>query len=177
MRTEVNRLTWGISISAVVLALLVSAAQAQTNYAVDWWTADGGGGRSTGGVYSVSGTIGQADTGEMSDGAFALSVGFWGVVAAIQTPGAPRLSVVLTNGAVIVSWPGPAEGWVLDEVAVLVAVPRSNAWTQVTIPHSTNATPIQVTVPPPVTGNKFYRLRKLLPVAQALNAMKKHRQQ
>jgi hypothetical protein len=142
-------------------ALAVSSAQAQTNYILDWWTVDGGGGTSTGGVYAVSGSIGQPDAGEMSGGAFTLLGGFWGLVAAIQTPGAPLLSVVLTNGTVTVSWARPAEGWVLGEVASLVAAPASNAWTQVSIPYQTNATQIQITVPPPLTGKMFYRLRKL----------------
>lgn len=150
----------GIGLAVLLLALAVFAGEAQ-DYAVGWWTVDGGGGTSTGGVYSVSGTIGQPDTGEMRGGTFTVVGGFWGVVAAIQTPGAPLLSVVLTNGGVTVSWPGPAEGWVLDEVASLVDAPASNAWTQVAIPYVTNGTQIQVTVPPPVTGNKFFRLRKL----------------
>jgi len=147
-------------LAVLLLALAVFTGDAQ-DYAIDWWTVDGGGGTSTGGVYALSGTIGQPDAGEMSCGSFTLVGGFWGVVAAIQTPGAPWLSVVLTNGSVIVSWPRPAEGWVLDEVVSLVAAPGSNGWTQVAMPYVTNATQIQVTVPPPVTGNKFYRLRKL----------------
>jgi len=144
----------------LLLALAVFTADGQ-DYAIDWWTVDGGGGTSTGGVYAVSGTIGQPDAGELRGGTFGLVGGFWGVVAAIQTPGAPVLSVVLTNGAVTVSWPQPAEGWVLDEVDSLVAAPGSDGWTQVARPYVTNATQIQVSVPPPVTGNKFYRLRKL----------------
>ena len=150
----------GVGLAVVLVALAVFAADAQ-DYAIDWWTVDGGGGTSTGGVYSVSGTIGQPDAGEMSGGTFTLVGGFWGVVAAIQTPGAPLLSVLLTNGSVIVSWPRPAEGWVLDEVASLVTSPGSNDWTQVAMPYVTNATQIEVRMPPLVTGNKFYRLRKL----------------
>ena len=149
-----------VGLAVVLLALAVFAADAQ-DYAIEWWTVDGGGGTSTGGVYSVSGTIGQPDTGELRGGTFTLVGGFWGVVAAIQTPGGPLLSVVLTNGAVTVSWPRPAEGWVLDEVGSLVAAPGSNGWTQVAMPYVTNATQIQVTVPAPGTGNKFYRVRKL----------------
>ena len=149
-----------VGLAVVLVALAVFAADAQ-DYAIDWWTVDGGGGTSTGGVYSVSGTIGQPEAAEMSGGAFTLVGGCWGVVAAIQTPGAPLLSVVLTNGGVTVSWLRPAEGWVLDEVASLVAAPGSNGWTQVSMPYVTNATQIQITVPRPVTGNKFYRLRKL----------------
>jgi hypothetical protein len=58
-------------------------------YSIDWSTIDGGGGTSTGGVYSVTGTIGQPDAGKMSGGNFTLDGGFWGLVAAVQTPGAP----------------------------------------------------------------------------------------
>ena len=46
---------------------LPSSVAAQT-YALDWSTIDGGGGTSTGGVYAVSGTIGQPDAGRMSGG-------------------------------------------------------------------------------------------------------------
>ena len=36
------------------------------NFSLDWWTMDGGGGTSTGGVYSVTGTVGQPDAGPMA---------------------------------------------------------------------------------------------------------------
>ncbi|MCX6925718.1 MAG: hypothetical protein NT154_21275 [Verrucomicrobia bacterium] len=61
------------------------------NLTLNWFTVDGGGGTSTGGVYSVSGTIGQPDAGQMSRGNFTLTGGFWNVTAAVQTPGAPLL--------------------------------------------------------------------------------------
>jgi len=46
----------------------------------------------------------------MSGGSFTLVGGFWGIIAAVQTPGAPYLSVTRSNATVIVSWPKPAEG-------------------------------------------------------------------
>ena len=52
-------------------------------YSIDSQTIDGGGGTSTGGVYSLSGTIGQPDAGTMSGGNYSLAGGFWG---AISTP-------------------------------------------------------------------------------------------
>ena len=64
------------------VCVLATSALAQS-YSIDWFTIDGGGGTSTGGVYSVSGTIGQPDAGAMSGGSYALTGGFWG---AIQTP-------------------------------------------------------------------------------------------
>ncbi len=44
---------------------------------IDWYTVDGGGGTSTGGQFTLSGTIGQPDAGTMSGGSFTLLGGFW----------------------------------------------------------------------------------------------------
>src|SRR5205823_8159351 len=89
----------------LLLSLAASSVRAQS-YSIDWFTIDGGGGTSTGGVYSVSGTIGQPDAGHMSGGAYTLDGGFWGIIAAIQTPGAPTLRVVRTStNTVVVAWP------------------------------------------------------------------------
>ena len=70
------------------LSAQLSTAHAQ-QYSIDWSSIDGGGGTSTGGVYAVTGTIGQPDAGTLSGGAYTLQGGFWGVIAAVQTPGAP----------------------------------------------------------------------------------------
>src|SRR5712671_25761 len=81
------------------------AAQAQS-YSIDWFTIDGGGGTSTGGVFSVSGTIGQPDAGHMSGGNYTLDGGFWGIIAAVQTPGAPTLRIFrTTTNTVVLAWP------------------------------------------------------------------------
>jgi len=62
-----------------VLSVLacVGVAQAQP-FEISWWTIDGGGGVSSGGVYSIAGTIGQPDAGSvMTGGTFSVSGGFW----------------------------------------------------------------------------------------------------
>jgi hypothetical protein len=64
------------------------------SYSLAWSTIDGGGGTSTGGVYSVSGTIGQPDAGTMNSGDFSVTGGFWALYA-VQTPGAPWLTITL----------------------------------------------------------------------------------
>lgn len=138
------------------LALMVSTAQAQ-NFAIDWFTIDGGGGASSGGAYTLSGTIGQPDAGVMSGGNFTLQGGFWSVVAAIQNPEAPYLYVLQTNGAVTVYWERPASGFVLEHTPALTGSPPP--WTPVALPYQTNATHISITEPAPA-GNQFYRLRK-----------------
>ena len=136
-----------------LLALLAATSRAQ-NFTIDWFTIDGGGGTSTGGIYSVSGTIGQPDAGTMSGGTYSLVGGFWGVISAVQTPGAPFLSIERQPGAVRVYWLKPASGFVLDQ-----SLSVTGTWSQVSFPYTTNAADISISVNPP-TGDKFYRLRK-----------------
>ena len=140
-----------------ILLAVGPAAHAQP-YTLDWSTIDGGGGTSTGGVYSVSGTLGQPDAGIMSGGSYTLQGGFWGVIAAVQTTGAPWLTVMRTStNTVVVSWPLPATGWVLEATNAMPQV--SAPWPQLNPPYETNGTNLQFTEPLPA-GNKFYRLHK-----------------
>lgn len=59
-----------------VLAGAASSASAQP-FEIKWYTIDGGGGRSTGGTFAVSGTIGQPDAGDLTGGTFTIRGGFW----------------------------------------------------------------------------------------------------
>jgi hypothetical protein len=139
---------------AVALALACSACAGE--FSLDWWTLDGGGGTCTGGVYTVSGTIGQPDAGAMSGGNYTLQGGFWSLIAAVQTPGAPLLSVwrTATNTAVV-SWPSPSTGFALYQNTNL------NMTNWVSPPETVNddGTNRFIVVNPP-TGNRFYRLQK-----------------
>ena len=57
-------------------------AALQSGYELSWYTIDGGGTTfSTGGLYSLGGTIGQADAGVLSGGSYQLNGGFWGGAA------------------------------------------------------------------------------------------------
>ncbi len=118
---------------------------------------DGGGGTSTGGVYSVTGTIGQPDAGAMSGGNYTLQGGFWGLIAAVQTPGAPLLSIFrTTTNTVAVSWQSPSTGWNLQQNTNSIS---SANWSNVTSGIQDDGTNKTFVVHPP-TGNRFYRLRK-----------------
>lgn len=141
----------------LLIGLLLPSLGVAQSYSVDWFTIDGGGGLSTGGVYTVSGTIGQPDAGLMSGGNFTLQGGFWGVVSLIQTPGAPLLSITLTNRNVTISWPTPADGFLLEQTNRLTGLP--GLWPGVSSGYATNSTNISVTVPAS-PGNQYFRLRK-----------------
>jgi hypothetical protein len=141
---------------AVISALGIASASAQ--YSIDWYSVDGGGGTSSGGAYTLSGTIGQPDAGTMAGGGYTLSGGFWSVVA-LQTPGAPLLTVTRMGVDVVVSWPtADAAGFVLEEVSALTGNPVP--WLGPSpLVKTTNGNVISVTVPAPV-GMKYFRLRK-----------------
>ena len=59
----------GLPGSLVFAVLQVKAQQ----YSVDWSKVAGGGGTSTGGVYTTTGTIGQPDAGTLSGGNFTVA--------------------------------------------------------------------------------------------------------
>ena len=62
----------------VMLTVAGIAYAASTDFAIPWWTVDGGGGTSQGGDFALSGTIGQPDAGEvMTGGDYALVGGYW----------------------------------------------------------------------------------------------------
>jgi len=143
----------------LLLAALGAFTTLAADYSIDWFTIDGGGGTSTNGQYSLTGTIGQPDAGTMSGGTFTLQGGFWGVVAAVQTPGAPYLSVTNLGGSVLVSWPVPADGWLLERTNVLTGL--TGPWIPVALPYQTNGGLISVSFTnAPPAGNQFFRLRK-----------------
>ena len=130
-------------------------AQAQ-NYSIDWSTIDGGGGTSTGGTYSVTGTVGQPDVGQMAGGNYALAGGFWGLLAAVQTPGAPVLTLTrTTTNTVLVSWPASATGFNLQTNTTLATA----SWGSSAMTPADDGTNKFIIVNPPV-GNRFFRLVK-----------------
>ncbi|HEV2434435.1 MAG TPA: hypothetical protein VG077_00395 [Verrucomicrobiae bacterium] len=123
-------------------------------YSIDWYKVAGGGGTSTGGTYSVSGTIGQHDAGgPMTGGNYSLTGGFWALISVVQTPGLPNLVITHSGNTVTVSWPNTGR-YTLQQNSDL-ATPAG--WTAsgytITTANGTNS----ITITPP-TGNLFFRL-------------------
>ena len=145
-----------LTFATAVLLSQSALAQSGEGFDLSWATIAGGGGTCTNGQYSLTGTIGQPDAGVMTNGNFTLQGGFWSVVA-VQTPGAPYLSITNAAGLVTVSWPLPADGWVLEQTNRLPTV--AAPWPVVTAVCVTNATDIRVTLPA-TPGNQFFRLHR-----------------
>lgn len=122
------------------------------SYSIPWHTLDGGGGTSTGGVFSVRGTLGQTDAGgPMSGGHFSVTGGFWVLPQVVQTPDAPTLTVTPAGpGFATLSWTPATPGFVLQETVSLSPPNWTNAPSGATNP---------VTVPATFPA-KFYRLFK-----------------
>ena len=133
----------------ILISGLLLLASAMAQYTIDWHSLDSGGDASTGGVYSVSGTIGQPDVGEpMTGGTFSLTGGFWAIYA-VQTEGAPFLSIVISGPSeVTISWEPDDPGWVLQETPSLTPAVWADSPSM-----ATNPVVVPITLPV-----QFYRL-------------------
>ena len=139
------------------VALLVLASVAQAQFSIDWHTIDGGGGMSSGGSFSLNGTIGQPDANArpMTGGAFSLTGGFW-TLFAVQTPNSPLLTIQrLSATSARVVWPSPSTGFRLQETSDL----NTTNWVNAPQAVSDNGTNNFITVNP-TTSRRFYRLIK-----------------
>jgi hypothetical protein len=83
--------------TVLILLMAVTSinAQAGGGYDLTWSSIDGGGAMfSTGGSYSLGGSIGQPDAGTLSGGGYTLNGGFWVSSAA---PYRCYLPIVMSN--------------------------------------------------------------------------------
>ena len=134
------------------LLMLHLTARAQP-YSISWFTIDGGGGTSSGGIYSLSGTIGQPDANNtpMTGGAYSLTGGFWALPVAVQVIGAPTLTISpAAPGQARISWTPATPGFVLRETMSLSPTNWVNSAS-----GATNPIVVPATLP-----TKFYRLFK-----------------
>jgi hypothetical protein len=148
-----QRLAPGLALCLWLLGLGGALAQ---NYSLDWHTVGSGGGTSTGGVYAVSGTIGQPDAGgPLTGGNYALTGGFWSLVGTVQTPGAPLLGIRLNGNMVMVYWPSPSTGF-NPQVNTNLATANWVAPPESVQDNGTN----KYLLVSPAAGNRFYRLKQ-----------------
>ncbi len=71
----------GICLLLAVGIIVAAPGDLLNGFSIGWWTADAGGGNSSGGPYTLRGTAGQPDSGRASGGNFALKSGFWATLS------------------------------------------------------------------------------------------------
>jgi len=131
-----------------LLALLNLASVSAQTYSLDWSTIDGGGGTSSGGQYTLSGTIGQPDAGSMTGGTFTLQGGFWPGIIVQSTGEAPTLFIQASGDSVIISWLPNTPGFALEET--------DNLTTPIWV-DAPDGNPVTI---PAASAARFYRLSK-----------------
>jgi len=105
-----------LSIFAGALFLPVLA---NAQFAIDWFTLDGGGGVSSGGNFSLTGTIGQPDVGALSGGTYTLQGGFWPGIVVPATGEAPTLLIRVSGASVVILW-SSTSGFSLEQSSTLL---------------------------------------------------------
>ena len=154
MKTEPSGVRKTFALGATVMSMLfLLPVSSRAQFAIGWHSVDGGGVTSTGGVFSVSGTIGQPDAGTLlAGGGYSLAGGFWSVV---EMPGAPSLTITLNGTRAVISWPSASAGFTLQQNANA----SSAGWVVALGAVNDNGTNKFIFVNPPM-GNRFYRLFK-----------------
>ena len=140
-----------MALPLLFLALALNASA--QSYSINWYKIAGGGGTSSGGQYSVSGTIGQPDASPaMTGGNYSLTGGFWAFISVVQTPGAPTLYISQSGKTITVYWQN-VSGWTLQQnnsITSAVGWTLNTSWTT-----SGGTNYLNLTSP---TGNLYFRL-------------------
>src|SRR6266540_3376832 len=97
-------MTTFVKIIALTVSLLTFTGSGRAQYFIDWYSTDAGGGTSSGGSYTISGTVGQPDAGTLTGGSYTLQGGFWPGLVVPPAGETPTLFIQLSGGNVIISW-------------------------------------------------------------------------
>ena len=144
-----------MKIIMMVLALAMPLLATAQSYSINWYKVAGGGGTATGGVYSLSGTIGQPDaSAPMSGGSYSLTGGFWAIISVVQTAGLPNLAITHSGNSVIVSWPNTGTYTLQQNSTVTTPSGWITSGYFISTANGTNS----ITIPSPA-GNLFFRLQ------------------
>lgn len=145
----------GVSVSAA--ALLLALLPVPPVHSQDYQITSsnfGGGGSSSGGGYSVTGSVKTTSTGSPTGGAYSVTSGFLAGVVVLQTPSAPRISLMREAGGLKLLWTSADSGWVLQ---VSSGIGRNANWANASENVTVNDT-LRSAILNSATGVRFYRL-------------------
>ena len=138
---------------------LLMALHARAQSAIDWFTIDAAGGAQSSASYVINFTAGQTDVGPtvVSSATYRIIPGFWALEDLGPATGLPELSITLSGINVILSWPSPSTGFVLQHTDSLNVLPA--AWSDTPGLVSDNGFIKSLTLPHNLS-KRFYRLRR-----------------
>jgi hypothetical protein len=129
--------------------LWVHTAALGQSYSIESYVVAGGGGTSSGGQYTLSGTVGQPSAGAvLSGGAYQLQGGFWPGLLITSSGELPQLMIEVLGSGVRVSWAPSAPGFVLETVVSL----DETVWAP-----APTGNPVEI---PATEAAAYYRLRR-----------------
>jgi hypothetical protein len=145
----------GVLVLLGLLFVRSVAAQSGGGFNLGWSSINGGGGVSSGGEFTLRGTVGQPDADVLSGGGYTLAGGFWERLVSgsvvVSPPGAAPYRNYFTIRRVTLTW-NP----ISDAIAYQVQVSRNTDFTSVvyTSPELSAATLFDTTAP--LDNNTYY---------------------
>jgi len=143
----------------LVIGGLTAGLNAGAQSAIDWFTLDAGGGAQSSANYVVNFTVGQSDVGStvLNSANYRIIPGFWALEDMGPATGRPELSIVLSGARVILSWPSPSTGFILQHTDSLNVLPAT--WSDTPGVVSDDGLIKSLTLPHNLS-KRFYRLRR-----------------
>ena len=153
MRTPIQLHCW------LVIGGLAAGLNAGAQSAVDWFTLDAGGGAQSSASYVINFTAGQTDVGPtfLNSANYRIIPGFWALEDMGPATGLPDLSITLAGSRVILSWPSPSTGFILQHTDSLNVLPAT--WSDTPGVVSDDGLIKSLTLPHNLS-KQFYRLRR-----------------
>ena len=144
---------------AMALASIALAATGQAQTSIDWFTLDAGGGVQSSANYLLQFTLGQTDVGQDSSSSahYRIIPGFWALEDLGPAIVLPELSIALNGDDVILSWPSPSTGFLLQDVGSFDLDPPP--WSNTPGAVADNGFVRSISIPHH-TAQRFYRLRR-----------------
>ena len=138
---------------------LTAALNAGAQTTIDWFTLDAAGGAQSSANYVINSTAGQNDVGPtmLNSANYRIIPGFWALEDMGPASGLPELSIALLGPRVILSWPSPSSGFVLQQTDSLNVLPAT--WSDTPGVVSDNGFIKSLTLPHDLS-KRFYRLRR-----------------
>ncbi len=145
---------WCLLVAALATSL---TAEAQTT--INWFTLDAAGGAQSSPAYVINSTAGQNDTGNSATTSanYRIIPGFWALENLGPDTGLPTLSITRNALNVVLAWPSPSTGFVLQQADSLDTLPVP--WANTPGVFTDNGFIKSITIPANV-AKRFYRLQR-----------------